>query len=72
MKEYYKLPLGSIVKLKKVEDLIMIVGYISTYNNQNYVYSGVLYPSGFIDETRIIPFNPEHIDEILFLGSLNY
>ena len=72
-KKYDKfLPLGSIVKLKDAEKLLMIVGYGFTgkINNANklFDYCSCLYPEGILDPNKSILFDHDSIDKIVWLG----
>lgn len=64
------LPIGTICKLKKSNNKIMIVGYYSiNYNGivKLYDYSGLLYPEGMLNN-QVIAFNHSDIDSVDFLG----
>ena len=72
-KKYHNvLPIGSIVKIKNVLQLIMVINYNSTILDNSCLYSGVLYPEGFTREEDIVSFNDDVIEEVLFLGTLNF
>lgn len=68
------LPLGSIVKLKKGEQKLMIICRLPLFNNRGSIgyfdYSACLYPYGQTDQNMFF-FNEEDIDEIFFTGFKN-
>jgi len=62
------LPIGSIVKLKNKDVLIMITGYYSVEYEENvmiYDYSGCLYPEGLMVKNGICSFNHSDIDNVI-------
>lgn len=65
------LPIGSIVKLKKGEEKLMIICRVPLYNNEGTIgyldYSGCLYPTGQTDQTTYF-FNEEDIESVIFEG----
>ena len=72
-KKYEKfLPIGSIVKLKDAEKLLMVVGYGFTgkVNNENkfFDYCSCLYPEGILDPKKSILFDHDNIDKVEWLG----
>lgn len=70
MKEKY-LPIGSIVKVKKLDRDIIIVGYYSlAYNNSVKIfdYEGLAYPEGTLLKNTSFSFNHSDIEEVLYLG----
>lgn len=65
------LPLGSVVKLKESEGLLMIIGYFSVEESRpDYVwdYVGVVFPGGCLDTTQTYQFDKEQIEEIVYIG----
>ena len=66
------LPIGSVVKLKKTEKKIMIIGLLclgeNDENNRLYDYSGCVYPEGVLTGNKNILFNQEDIDELYYVG----
>lgn len=71
MKCEYMLPVGSIIKLKDAEKLIMIVGFFQRKAKKpeiKYDYIGVGYPEGYLDMKLLFGFNHEDISEVLFRG----
>ena len=65
------LPIGSIVKLKNKDVLIMVTGYYSVEYEKNvmiYDYSGCLYPEGLMVKNGICSFNHSDIDNVIFKG----
>lgn len=64
-------PLGTVVKLKNVEKLMMICGYASIKASKPeyiYDYSGFLYPEGYVDMHKVYQFNNEEIEGIIAMG----
>lgn len=69
MKRY--LPVGTIVKLKDVDKLVMIAGYFpSGASRPDYVwdYSAFAFPEGMIGEDKVIQFDNESIEKIMVVG----
>ena len=62
------LPIGSIVKVKGLNNPVMI---IKTKESKNIDYLGVNHPLGFSDEKNIKKFNVEDIEEVYFTGYQN-
>lgn len=65
------LPIGSIVKLKNKDVLIMVTGYYSVEYEENvmiYDYSDCLYPEGLMVKNGICSFNQSDIDNVIFKG----
>ena len=67
-KNMFLLPIGTIVKLKKNEEEIMIVGYFVAKKNKIGLYAGVIYPQGIIDFDDYIIFNNSDLDKVKFEG----
>jgi len=67
------LPIGSVVKLKKVRKLVMVYGreQLQTSSNKMYDYVSVPYPEGNISEDYNLFFNHDMIEEVLYLGYEN-
>lgn len=66
-------PLGTVVKLKGVERLMMICGYASVSVSVSDVgeifdYSGFVYPEGYADMKKVYQFNNAQIEGIIALG----
>lgn len=69
MKKY--LPVGSIVKLKNEDQLIMIIGYsfiVKLKQFFGYDYFGCYYPEGVIELEKNILFRHEDIENIFYMG----
>lgn len=65
------LPLGSVVKLKESEGLLMVIGYFTVEQSRpDYVwdYAGVVFPGGCLDTTQTYQFDKEQIVEIVYIG----
>lgn len=68
------LPIGSVVKLKNSDNLIMITGYYSVEYESGiiiYEYSGCSYPEGLMVKHKCISFNHEDIENVVFKGYVN-
>ena len=65
------LPVGSIVKLKNQDELIMIITRTGIVEGKVIDYIGVLYPYGYIPSANAIYFNESDIEEIIFEGYIN-
>lgn len=65
------LPIGSVVRLKNCDNMIMITGYYSVEYNRDleiYDYSGCAYPEGVMIKSSCCSFNQSDIKEVLFEG----
>lgn len=65
------LPIGSVVKLKKAEKRLMVIGVQQKKEKESeeiYDYSGVVYPEGYFGNGGIFVFNQEDIEKISYLG----
>lgn len=64
------LPIGTVVKLSKVDKSVMIYGYnqIQVSTNKQYDYIGVPYPEGNISPDYNVFFNRNLIEEVLHNG----
>lgn len=71
MKNNRLLPIGTVVYFNDLEKTYMIVARAMQVQQENeiktYDYGACMYPEGFVD-TKLIYFNDENIDEILFKG----
>jgi len=76
------LPIGTIVKLKNVEKEIMIASYL-VQPNDKFIgkngpiesdktlvveYGGCYYPDGYHDTNRVLAFNHNQIEKVVFMG----
>lgn len=63
-------PIGTVVKLKEVDKLVMVFGYnqIQTSTGKQYDYIAVPYPEGNISPDYNVFFNRNMIDEIMYSG----
>ena len=66
MKQF--LPLGSIVKLKESDAKLMIIGRSQICEGEQYDYSAVLFPVGYIGKNQLFVFNNEDVDITFYLG----
>ena len=67
----YLLPIGSIVKLKDVEQRVMIIGVLQrgrAVPDKTFDYAAVPYPEGLHDMRLNIGFNNSNIEEVVFRG----
>jgi len=68
----YILPIGTVVKLKKGEQELMVVGRAQLFNNAGTIgyfdYSAALYPQGVISNSEFLFFNDDDIEEVIFEG----
>lgn len=63
------LPIGTIIKLKEVEEYsFMIMGYYPIIQKKSYEYMCVEYPVGLNGEESCIGINSDIIEEVIFEG----
>lgn len=63
------LPIGSIVKLKKAEKKLMIIGAIQKNGDgKTYDFMGCPYPEGILDSESMYLFNHSDVEDVCFLG----
>lgn len=65
------LPIGSVIRLKNNDKMIMITGYYSVEYARDleiYDYSGCAYPEGVMIKSSYCSFNQSDIKEVLFEG----
>ena len=65
------LPIGTVIKLKKSPNLMMIIGYCPSGVEKMYDYSGCIFPDGIISLNKNFVFNTEDISEIYYFGYKN-
>jgi len=69
------LPLGTVVKVKKGVQELMIIGRAQLYNSGGTIgyfdYAAVLYPQGIISNSQFLFFNDEDVEEVVFEGYRN-
>lgn len=71
LKYEYLLPIGTVVKIKEVEQRLMIFGILQkgeTVPGRVFDYIAVPYPMGLQDMRLNIGFDHEDIEEIVFRG----
>ncbi len=68
MKKEDILPLGSIVKIKNLDDKLMIVGVDQLVDGENYNYVAFIHPYGYAGVKKIISFNAHVIEKVYFEG----
>ena len=73
MKNNKFLSIGSIVKLKKIDFDIMIIGFCVKAKDEEkiYDYLGCMYPVGLISKDEYLFFNHDDIDRVIYLGYTN-
>ncbi|EUJ43741.1 DUF4176 domain-containing protein [Paenilisteria rocourtiae] len=68
------LPLGSVVKLKNGDKLVLVTSRLPLYNNSGVIgyfeYGACLYPDGHTNQLAYF-FNGEDIQDIYFKGYIN-
>ena len=64
------LPVGSVVKIKSIDQRVMIVGFMQKQSDTEKMwdYSAVLFPNGMIDSQNVILFNGDAIERVYFIG----
>lgn len=65
------LPIGTVVKIKGAEKLMMICGFCPTGPAKPgyvYDYSGFPYPEGYMDTLKIYQFDNEQIEKVAAIG----
>lgn len=71
----YILPLGTVVKLKKGDMFLIIVGRAQLFNNEGTIgyfdYSATRYPQGIMSDQEFAFFNDEDIEEVFYEGYRN-
>ncbi|MGG2066743.1 MULTISPECIES: DUF4176 domain-containing protein [unclassified Bacillus (in: firmicutes)] len=66
------LPIGSVVKLKDVEPIIMIIGrMVVSADKRDFDYVGVPYPIGYLGDEKVLCFNHDRIVEEMHRGYMN-
>jgi hypothetical protein len=68
------LPLGSVVKLKKAEEHVMIMGYSHSPINKKerlYDYAGILYPYGYQNRKAVFLFDREDVEKVFYIGYMD-
>ena len=66
------LPIGSVVLLKNGTKKTMIIGYLTSGDDDIvYDYSSCLFPEGVVDYNETLLFNHDDIKEVIFEGFKN-
>ncbi len=68
------LPLGTIVTIEKLDLRLMIIGYQCKSENEDdkvYDYCACTYPEGYLSLEKVILFNHDSIDKIIYIGLQN-
>ena len=68
------LPVGSIVKVKSVDLMVMVLGFCVTDVRQKdtlYDYTGCLYPVGVIDSNKTFLFQHDDIEKVIYYGYMS-
>lgn len=68
--EKNSLPIGTVVKLKGLDEKVMIYGnnVIRSTDNKKYRYLGCFYPDGFTSNDYNVFFNASDIEKVYYLG----
>ena len=66
MKHY--LPIGSVILLRGATKKIMITGYYTKHNEENYNYIGVPFPEGLQNSKSFILFRGADISSVFLVG----
>ncbi|KOS28545.1 hypothetical protein ADK18_10240 [Bacillus anthracis] len=63
------LPIGTVVKLEGVKQVMMIIGrMIESAHKRNFDYVGVPYPVGYLGDEKVLCFNHDKIVEEMHRG----
>jgi hypothetical protein len=62
------LPIGSVIKLKKIDQPIVIVGYLVGNGKKVYDYVGFPYPEGIFSMKTQLLFDKDLINEVVHEG----
>ncbi|MES9666828.1 hypothetical protein COK06_05025 [Bacillus cereus] len=63
------LPIGSVVKLEDLEQVIIIIGrMVVSVDKRDFDYIGVPYPVGYLGEEKVVCFNHDKIVEEMHRG----
>ena len=68
MEENEIIPLGSIVELKTIKDYVMLIGIDQVTDGQKYDYCGCVHPFGFLGLDKLLLFNADQIEKVIFKG----
>ncbi|MBP3969142.1 DUF4176 domain-containing protein [Bacillus sp. WL1] len=64
-------PIGSVVKLKDLNQTVMIIGrMIISADKRAFDYVGVLYPVGYLDDEKVLCFNHDKVVDEVHRGYL--
>jgi hypothetical protein len=66
------LPVGTIVTIKSDKGKYIISGKNLKIDDSFYDYSLLKYPKGYNDKSKFIYLNDEDLDEVIYLGNINY
>jgi len=63
------LPIGSVVKLEDLEQVIMIIGrMVVSADKRDFDYAGVPYPVGYLGDEKVLCFNHDKVVEEMHRG----
>lgn len=62
------IPVGSVVKMRNIKNLVFIVQRAVVVNDRYFDYGGASYPQGVLGDDNLIYFNDEDLAFIEFLG----
>ncbi|MEY8350911.1 DUF4176 domain-containing protein [Bacillus cereus] len=62
-------PIGTVVKLEDLEQVIMIIGRMAvSADKRDFDYVGALYPVGYLGDEKVLCFNHDKIVEEMHRG----
>lgn len=64
------LPIGSVVKIEDIDELVMIIGAMQqdVDTGISWDYAALLYPQGLTDKDKNLLFNKDSIESIYYIG----
>lgn len=71
MQEKINLPIGSVVKIKNEENLLMITGYMVEHENKKYDYNVCVYPDGILSLNELLVIKKDQIEKVIYEGYKN-
>ena len=68
MKKEEILPLGSVVKIKKFGEKLMIAGVNQKVDDEVFHYAAFIHPYGYVGPKKMLFFNSDAIEKVFFRG----
>lgn len=65
------LPVGSVVRLRGADALVMVIGYEPSIGDEKADYLAVVHPVGMVSERSAVTFDCDAIEEVLYEGYLD-